>query len=200
MNHLKRATLLILAVLLFACGFNVMNLYALFSLGGIPQTDEYPRVVHIYPKSPASRSDIELGDIVLEVNGQSAREDFYGKLGTSAAQISLSIRRNTEIREATITKDEKKPFLEGAGTGLVAYNSYIEAASPFKIVFFHFTEGMFQYDRLILVPWNRMYDPSTQIIALKRVVYIGLGFVSLYFAKRPKGKSGPREQLHEAAL
>jgi len=170
-----------------------MNLYSLFSVGGYFVTDEYLHVLEVLPNSPAAKTSIQPGDIILEVNGEPVKEDFYSKIGTTSANIVVTFRRGSDIQQDTIVKNPEEPFLEGAGTGLVAYNTYLQKKPLADIVVYHLTQGMFEYDRLILVPWNRFHDPSSLVIVLKRFTWLGLGLISIYFAFHSKQK-GPTEK------
>jgi len=73
-------------------------------------------VVRVTSEGPAERAGLQLGDLILTVNGKAVNglADFYRKvwaLGDAGIDVSLSILRGTQIRDITVHSADRYQFL-----------------------------------------------------------------------------------------
>lgn len=70
--------------------------------------DGYIRVRSIYPQSPAATAQMQVGDLIVSVDGTPATKDNYTELvnsfrGAAGTKVSLSYRRDTEEMTVELT-------------------------------------------------------------------------------------------------
>ena len=74
-------------------------------------------VIRIMRGGPAEKADLQIGDLILKVNGQAVngQADFYRKvwaLGTAGVKVPISILRGTEIQEFNLQSADRYQFFK----------------------------------------------------------------------------------------
>lgn len=118
-----------LAILVAGVFMNLVLAWVLFSIGaavGMPQVTDEPSshlpvsIINISPRSPAEQKDLRFGDQILEMRGgeislriekEKDVTDFVD--GFRGEEITMMIKRGTDIKEIKITPRARVPAGEG---------------------------------------------------------------------------------------
>ncbi len=86
---------------------------------GVISEESHGRVfiTRILPGSPGEKSDLQIDDLILKVNGQpvAGQADFYRKLwslGNAGVMVPLTILRGTKIKEITVVSTDRYQLLK----------------------------------------------------------------------------------------
>jgi len=78
---------------------------------GLKATDSVLIITNIYQNTPAQKSDLKAGDLILAINGKVVK-DIDSKLaiellqGPKGSNVNLTLRRNNEILQKDISRDD----------------------------------------------------------------------------------------------
>lgn len=84
---------------------------------GVEGENVTTEIVALYPNSPAQKQGIEVGDIILEVNGKEVNNDPYQVVSAinnaETQEIVFIIKRKEEVKEITVEADISYTYLLG---------------------------------------------------------------------------------------
>ncbi len=136
---------IILAAIIFSFGFIIGMPQALENLPASANVkDSQIQIMQIIPDSPAQNAGLELGDIILDIDGQSFSNIEELQNYTSASlgkELHYHIKRVNNEMSFTITPEKLDDFSDGGigigivSTGIVSYPWYIAIWEGIKTTF-----------------------------------------------------------------
>jgi regulator of sigma E protease len=121
----KQRAAVILAGVVMNLLLAVVCFSAIYSIAGIPEKVDYISVETISKDSPAEKAGLQVGDVILDIDGQKVTEvsNFVDYVKEKAgSNIAITIKRDNQVQNITLVPRQNPP--EGEGAVGVAVSNY----------------------------------------------------------------------------
>ncbi len=119
-----------------------------YSVSGIPRQTDNVRVLEVDEGSPAADASLKAGDYIRQVNGKdlSGTDSFLEMVGSSEGELQLSVERDGETMQLSMTPRKDPPEGEGPlGVVVTSTETYFPPwwQRPFYGFYYGFQEAVF---------------------------------------------------------